>query len=179
MDTEPDYLWGRRHSILYRIELSVLYHRKRERFFDFVDKADKSISVIGGSAAFASLGGPEAIKVFAALVAVSATLSLVFGFGEKARRHADHAARFRELESDVISKGERDFTEADLNTWEAKTRSLEITEPAALSTLVVLCQNELAISQGQPQQVVNLPLYKRVLAQVWDFQVASEPKPGQ
>jgi len=25
-----EYLWGRHHAVLYRIELSILYHRKRE-----------------------------------------------------------------------------------------------------------------------------------------------------
>lgn len=59
-----DYYWSRRHEILWRISLSTLYHRRRERFFDTWDRVVKAVSIIGGSAALAKLG---AVPAFASL----------------------------------------------------------------------------------------------------------------
>lgn len=33
-DTARDYLWKRYSDLRYRVELSALYHRKRERFLE-------------------------------------------------------------------------------------------------------------------------------------------------
>lgn len=54
---EADYLWGKRHTVLHRAELSVLYHWKREGFFAFWGRSVTDIAIIGGSAAFANAGG--------------------------------------------------------------------------------------------------------------------------
>jgi hypothetical protein len=62
---------------LYRAQLSALYHRKRERLLAFWDRAPKAVAIIAGSAAFANLGGPEAVKWAAAIIATTPTLALV------------------------------------------------------------------------------------------------------
>lgn len=168
-DTEQNYLWEKRHSILYRIELSVLYHQKRERFFEVCDKLAKAVAVIGGSAAFASFAGENGVKTIAAIITVSSTIALVFSLSDRSRRHAGLSRDFRQLESEIVGRGERDFTEDDIKTWDAKTRLLETDEPAALSALVTLCQNELAIATGNAGRVVRVPLHQRLLAHFFNF----------
>lgn len=168
MDNE-DYLWSKRHDVLYRVELSVLYHQKRERFFEACDKLAKALAVIGGSAALSRVASPDAVQVVAAIITVSSTLSLVFGFSDRSKRHSELVRNFRQLESDIAGKGERDFTETDLTAWAARERTLETAEPPALGVLVQLCQNELAIAQCQPKAVVPVPFFKRMFAHLFDF----------
>lgn len=170
-EAERDYLWGKRHDVLCRVQISVLYHQKRERFFDVLEKLAKAVAVIGGSAAFARIGGAEAMPYVAAAITVTSTVSLVFGFSERSRRHADLARGFRQIEADIAAKGERDFAEPDVTGWVARTISLECGEPPALGALVTICQNELAAAQGQREMIVPLPLWKRMLAQVVDLSV--------
>lgn len=58
-DAQRDHLWNLRHAALYRCQLSTRYHRRRERFFDWMDRAANAAALIGGSAAFAAAGQPE------------------------------------------------------------------------------------------------------------------------
>jgi hypothetical protein len=55
-DAELDHAWTKRHDALYKAELSALYHQKRERFFELLDKLGKAAAVFGGSAALWKLG---------------------------------------------------------------------------------------------------------------------------
>lgn len=166
---EFDYLWKRRFEVLYRAELSVLYHQKRERFFELCDKLAKAVAVIGGSAALANFTGPDAVRYFAAAITVTSTLSLVFGFSDRSRRHAESARNFKQLEADIVARGEQSFTESDISAWDAKARLLETSEPPALSALVVLCQNEIAVAVSQPEKVVKMNLFERWFAYLFDF----------
>jgi len=120
MSDEARYLWGRRDAVLQRAQISVLYHRKRERAFDLADRFAKAVAIIGGSAAFAGMEVPGLVKTMAALIAVTSTLSLVFGFSERSRKHSDLAQGFCLLEAAIVQKGERDFTESDVDHWQPK-----------------------------------------------------------
>lgn len=173
--SELQYLWDKRHAVLYRTELSTLYHQKRERFFSVCDKLGNAVGVIGGSAALASLSNPELLAWIALAITVVSSIALVFGFSDRARRHADLAKDFRQLESAIVGRGERDFTEQDVSAWDASTRMLESTEPPALGALVVLCQNELARAQGQLGCVVQMNWMERLGAHFVDFNVSASP----
>ncbi len=169
--TESTYLWERRHAVLYRTELATLYHQKRERFFSMCDKMSSAAGVIGGSAALASLSSPDLLACIALAITVVSSAALVIGFSDRARRHADLAKDFRQLEASIVGCGERDFTEDDLSGWDANTRRLESSEPPALGALVVLCQNELARAQGHDDHVVQMSWAQRALANLFDFSV--------
>lgn len=171
-DTDFTYCWNKRHDVLFRVELSALYHQKRERFFEACDKLAKAVAVIGGSAALAKIGGPDALIWVAAAITVTSTLSLVFGLSDRARRHGDLARNFRQLEAEIVARGERDFTESDLATWASRERLLETTEPPALGNLVRICQNELAIAQGQGECVRSVGFFRHLFAHLVDFPMA-------
>lgn len=166
MDTET--IWHRRHEILYRLELSVLYHQKRERFFELWDKLSKAVAVIGGSAIMSKIS-PDMLFIVAGIITVTSTLSLVFGFSDRSKRHSELARNFRQLEADVVRKGESGVSESDVNVWKEKTHQLESQEPPALGALVILCQNELAVAANQSEKVVKMPCHERWLAQFIDF----------
>lgn len=166
-----DYLWDRRHAVLYQVQLSVLYHRKRERFLAFWDRAVSAVAIIGGSAALADLGGAAVVKVAAAAVAVTATGGLVFALAERARRHAELAGRFLALEGRIRRAGERTFTEDQLSDWSAEVCDLEASEPPALGALVVACQNELAQASGQPDRMQRLSWWRQITMHFADYRL--------
>ncbi len=165
-ENETDYLWRRRHEILHRLEVSVLYHRARERFLSWVAKGTTAVAIVGGSAAFAAAVEPEWLRWAGLVVAATSTLTLVFGVPERARLHGELAVRHQLLLAEIAAKGERDFTEADLNAWEAALMRIESEEPAAFGTLVRLCQNRLKRVAGHPCEPV--PAWKRWTAHLID-----------
>ena len=160
------YLWGIRYDALYRCRLSVLYNRKRERFFDLCDGLTKSAALIFGSAAFAfaSAGAPLFGQIASSVVAVTAAFSLVIGYAAKARHHASLAEQFKRIEPDVLLGGERDFTEDQINKWNADIATVESGEPLSLPVVVLICENELHIADKRGK-VVELPLWKRFIGQ--------------
>ena len=170
---EQNYLWEKRHAVLYRTELSTLYHQKRERFFSVCDKLGSAVGVIGGSAALASLSNPALLAWIALAITVVSSAALVIGFSDRARRHADLSKDFRQLEAAIVGRGERDFTEQDVSAWDASARMLESTEPPALGALVVLCQNELARAQGHDGHAVQMSWIQRTFAHLVDFNVST------
>ncbi|KVE11290.1 hypothetical protein [Burkholderia vietnamiensis] len=169
-DTKDDH-WARRHAIVYNAEMSALYHQKRERFFELGDKLTKVASLLGGSAALYKVSEPSVIGAVAVMITTASALSLVFGFSERARKHAELSREFKGLISEISRVGPFDFADDDLKAWDEARCRLEIKEPPALSLLVVICQNELAIAQNQPSRVVHISFWKRILANFIDLPV--------
>lgn len=169
MTEDGDYQWKRRHEVLYRAELSTLYHRKRERFFVLADRWSKALAVIFGSAAWAKIGGVDGPMISAAIVTISGSIALVFGFADRARAHSDKAVEFKRLESDVVRAGESSFTTEQIDGWHARLREIEAGEPLALSALVVMCQNEMAVAQEQSDKVISMSRVEKFAAHFFDF----------
>lgn len=168
-EEDLEYLWKRRDLVLQRVELSVLYHQKRERFLSLVDRATKLIAIAGGSAAVARVGGENAVVWIGAIIAGTSALALVAALSDRARLHAELAGAFKRLDADMAAHGPRDFTEPDLNRWEGRSREIEVGEPPALAALVRLCQNEQAWAAGRPDSMVKLRWHERAFAQYLDF----------
>ncbi len=173
LDTEErKFLWDERHQVLLKLEVSALYHLKRERFFELFDKIFKAISVIGGSAALwkstQGQGQVDIMQYIAIVITVCSSLSLVFSFSDRARRHAEFARSYRKLLSEIHKRGKRGFKEEDTNLWMAQACEIEAGEPLALSTLVVICQNEISIASGH-QPSVFVPWWQRKIAHFFDM----------
>jgi len=162
-------LWDEREDALYDAELSALYHQKRERFFELLDKLSKAASLIGGSAALWKIADPEVVQGIAMFIAVTSALSLVFSFSDRSRRHAELVSAFRLIIAEIAAKGKRHATEEDINSWHGKIRTLEAKEPPALAALVTLCQNELALAAEQPHNVHPQPVWVRALVHFFDM----------
>lgn len=168
-ESVEDYLWGKRHEILFRAELSALYHQKRERFFELLDKFGKAISLIGGSAALAKFAGPDLVTIMAVLITSSSAFSLVFSFSDRSKKHGELARNYKALLSEIAAKGERDYNEDDLLRWEAKVLNIETGEPPALTGLVVMCENQIKISRKDYSTVVKMPWWQRLWAHFFDI----------
>lgn len=160
--------WDARHELLFTAQVSYIYHRRRQRFFDLLDKGTKAATVLAG----ASLLG-AAIKDYlplaAALISGLGLLSLVFGYGDRKQAHKELAESFSTLISAIRKAGEATFTEEQLNTWRSDLQQLNAKEPPALHALVTICQNEVAHAMGHKSSVVKLPWLQRNLADWFSF----------
>ena len=174
MTSNPDleqYRIDLRHNALYQAELSALYHRKRERFLALCDRAGKALALVAGTAAFSSILGTAEAKSYAGLVVGIATLpGLIFAWADKARLHSELAQKYITLQSEIISVGERDFTEEQCFSWQARLRSIEVNEPPTLTILVRICQNQIAMAAGQSDAAYKISSTERFFAQIFDMQ---------
>ena len=166
-EQQHDYRWKRRYGILYRAEISTLYHRKRERFFSLLDKWEKVVTLFLGSAAFLDLVGQDKHPIFG-LFAILSLTSLIFDFSEKSKKHGELAAKFKRLEASIEKVGEYP-EEEQINEWSAQLREIESGEPASYNLLVAICQNELANSRGRENEVSQIPFYVSWLANFIPF----------
>lgn len=164
-----DHAWKKRDDAIYKAELSALYHQKRERFFDLSDKLTKAASLFGGSATLWKVGNQEVVSGFAAFITATSALSLVFSFSERSKRHAELAKSFRDVISEIVSKGEHSFDESDTSVWMGKLCALEAKEPPTLSALTVMCQNELAIARNEKSHVHPQSMWKRWMSHFFDM----------
>ena len=170
------YLWERRADLIHRLKLSALYHVKRSRFFDNLDRASTALAVIAGPGAVVTLLNTVLASSqlwLAAGVSIASTTALVFAFGKNAKRHTDLANGFRKILADVERAGEY-LTGEQLDEFFAVTTDLEQEEPSAMTALQAECENQLHIAAtGEP--VVQLPLHQRLFKHFLDFEVIAGP----
>jgi hypothetical protein len=165
-------------ALLWDIRLSALYHLKRERFLDGVDRAAKAISALSGAAAFAQIRTDPVLGMWlTAGIAVVATLSLVYSPATKARRHAELARDMKRLEAEIVRAGAA-LEAAELARLRGKFHEIESGEPAALGALVTQCHNELASGIGQRASITPLPWHQRLLKNWFDFDQSGPPGKG-
>jgi hypothetical protein len=166
--TETDPIWDTRNEALDRASISILYHQKRERFFELADKLSKAATLLLGSATLLKVANKDLVESLAVGVTFTSALSLVFSFSERSKKHAELAQGFRMLSSEIMAKG-ANVEEDDANGWMSKILVLEVKEPPALSSLVILCQNELAIAKGAKDYVVAQGFWRRCFCHFFDM----------
>jgi hypothetical protein len=166
-----EYFWKLREGTVYRCRLSSRYHRRRERFYDLADRITNAVVLIAGSAAFAAAANADFVKVAGLLAALAGATTLVFGFSEKARRHSGFASSYKLIESEILKVGDFDYTEEQVNAWRSRIAEIESGEPPALRALIVLCQNDIAIAEGEWGKFTQLPRHKEWFAHLVDFKV--------
>lgn len=161
----------RHHEAVYMSKLGFLYHRKRERFFDLCDKLTKSLTVLLGASLLATY-----IREYVPFVGVTVSgiglLALVFGYSDRKQKHKELAEAYAVLQSTIASLGSK-YEESDLNKWHNELQQLNAKEPPTLGTLVVLCQNEIAIAEGKNASIVKINPYKVLFANWRDFHTAT------
>lgn len=143
------HLWNRRCSIVYQARLSALYHLKRERFFDTLDKLSSIATAISATAAVATLlkGNERADLAVAAVTAALSLVPLVFNPAMKARHHGQLAAEFRRLHADCERAGEH-LSPAQCDEFTSRLVDIAASEPSPMAALVADCQNQLAVAEG-------------------------------
>ncbi len=134
-DAEWDYLCTKRAALRLRTLSNRLYQQERQRMMETREGLVKAASLLSGSVALASIAQKEVIQFAVAIITVGTVLSLVFGWGNKARDAAKRATEWANLDRDIEAQGERTFTEEMLGAWFARCNEIEATEPAQNAVL--------------------------------------------
>lgn len=163
-ETETINMWAQRGDRLSRVQLSSLYHRKREWFFDALDKSIKAIAVISASSALTPLVTGDGVLAVQFFIVTTGTIALVLDFSERARKHSDLAVRYAQVERDIASAGEIDFTTEDIRRWTVALYETQSAETATLRGLVQLCQDELDAAKGDKVPQENFAFWRRFSA---------------
>jgi len=165
--------------LIWRVMISALYHQKRERFLDGVDRCSQAIGMLGGAAAFAAVfTTPGGFSVPGAIVAVVGAGALCYGPGAKARRHAELARDYKSLHAAIVRCG-APLTVEQRCDFDARILLLEANEPAALGALVTQCHNELSVALDRAHAVTPLRLRERLFANWIDFDQTPAEKPKE
>jgi hypothetical protein len=91
-ETINEYLWQKRYDIKVRALTNRICYQERGRLFEFREGFIKAASIVAGSVALARVAEPEIIQLCAAFITFTSTLSLAFGYGQKARESIKFSA---------------------------------------------------------------------------------------
>lgn len=180
---DADYLhrWRRRCEAIHRVQLSTLYHHKRERFFDSLDRIATATTLVTATAAAAAIlkasstsGGGQIELFFSFLAALAATLQVAFTPGAKAAMHGRLAGEMRRLWARFEQAGE-EWTHQQCDTFTAAILELEAGESAQLGALVTQCENEIALATGRFKDIRELGFRRSLLKHWWNFDVTAIP----
>jgi len=153
---------------LYKAMVAYRYHRRRQRFFDLLDKWTKAFTVIAGASLLA-----DPIKKNVPLVAMTISgfglLSLVFAYGDRKQSHKELSEAYALLASKIEGTPTSQLASQLVALWEAEVVALNAKEPPQLHALVTICEREQSIANGHPDHIPLLPLPKRLLADWFSF----------
>ncbi|CAG2126849.1 hypothetical protein LMG31506_00203 [Cupriavidus yeoncheonensis] len=154
-ESEHTYQWARRNEVMVRALTNRLYQQERQRIMEWREGAIKATSLIAGSAAIARIADPMVLSWAGAVVVLGTTLSLVFGFGSKARDAAKRATEWAMLDRDIHAVGPTEFTAEQVNTWAARCNEIEAGEPAANALLLQRSYERACAAIGAQPSVVS------------------------
>jgi hypothetical protein len=178
-DAEYQHNWARRHDSIYRMQLSVLYHRKRERYFDMIERLLQALvtaSASGGVALLLAAQNDKGYELwFVAAAAVVSMFQLAYAPAARARQHAQLASDYQSLWSESVAVGE--FWSAQMcDSVQSKWLRIGTSSPPQLGALVVDCENELALAYDSKENIRRLPLHMRAFKHLWNWNTTSLKK---
>lgn len=162
-DEQWQFLWQSRCDVLHKANVTARYHRKRQRFFDLVDKGTKAATVLLG----ASLLGPAVqshLPWVAAAISGLGLLALVYGYADRKQSHKELGEAVLMLVAKIEEVPSAGLTVDLAAQWQAEHSRLTAREPPALKTLVILCEHEQSVQSGHAGHIPLPRWHKRVLA---------------
>ena len=166
----PEHDLNDRSDLLFGVRRSIRYHNHRRRFFDAIDKTAKILTVIAGSATFATALGSHRhwTLALAFSVAVLSTIDLIIASASRARLHSDLAKRFAVLETRIVRH--KQLARDDLNEFIAERLMIESDEPPAMRVLDGQCHNELCRAMEEDDcEFVKIGFVQGMFSQIVDL----------
>lgn len=163
-DALMDEMWEQRHRLLYKAWVQVRYHRRRQRFFDMVDKGTKATTLLLG----ASLFGEQLknLKPVATGISALGLMALVFGYGDRKQAHKELAEQAAGLVASIEDVPVGKLSPDTIAQWAGQYARFCAKAPPPLKTLTVLCEYEQSCLDGHPNHVVRPWLWRRLISQV-------------
>lgn len=165
-----------RWLLLWDIRLSHLYHQKRERFLDGVDRFIKFVTVVGSLAATAAVvSDPAVTAILTATLGAVGLVSVFYDQATKARIHAQLARSFKQLEVEVLGWGS-ELSNSQIARYRRDLASIELDELPRLGALVTHCHNELCTAHECHDEITRLPFWQKAFMNWVDFDQAEYPR---
>lgn len=141
--------WEQRHELLNWANITYRYHRKRQWFFDTLEKLTQA-AVVGAGVAVAGKTVTDGLPILGGVIAFIGLLALVFGYPEKRQVHKELAQEAMQLVGNIQGTPFDALTEDGLYAWQRARACIDLKEPPNLKTLVAKCEWEQAVSEGHP-----------------------------
>lgn len=144
-----DSMWAQRCATLNRAWVQVRYHRRRQRFFDLLDKGTKSVTVVLG----ASLMGQfvaDWLPQMGVLITCIGLLALVFGYSDRKQQHKELAEQAAKLVADIETVPVAQLSFERAAGWAADYAQLVAKAPPVLKRVALVCEREQAVAEGHP-----------------------------
>lgn len=163
-DELADAVWKQRCDLLYKAWVQVRYHRRRQRFFDLVDKGTKAITLILGASLFGK--HLNSLNWVATGISALGLMALVFGYGDRKQLHKELAEQAAGLAAAIEEQPANALTTEAAAAWAAQFARLCAKAPPALKTLTLLCEHEQSIAEGHEKNVIAPSIWRQWLSQV-------------
>lgn len=151
-DADWTRLYTRRAELLNWAGITYRYHRKRQRFFDWMDKLTQVAAVAGGVAVFGK-SVSEYLPLVGAGISITSLLALIYGYSDRRQCHKELAEQAIRFSGVIQSTPLCDLSEDAVCAWELTRADIDLREPPNLKTLVSKCEWEQATSEGHPNHV--------------------------
>jgi hypothetical protein len=161
-DARLDACWVSRCDTLHHAWVQVRYHRRRQRFFDLVDKLTKALTVVLG----ASLMGQyfaAALPFVATAITALGLLALIFAYSDRKQQHKELAEQAAQLVSAIEQVPVAELTPSKVAGWRADYARLCAKAPPPLKTLSRICESEQSVADGH-KDVAAPGFFKRFLS---------------
>lgn len=162
-DKAWDDCWRQRCEALNWANITYRYHRKRQWFFDFLEKFTQAGSVLMG----ASLLGKtmqDHLPLAAAIISALGLLALVFGYSDRRQAHKELACEAMQMVGRIEGTPVQQLDDACLCRWQQDMAALNLREPPNLKTLVLMCEREQAVAEGHMDHIKAPSLLQRLHA---------------
>lgn len=160
-----------RADVLFIVEMSVRYHRRRASFLDVTSSLMSLGTVIGGAGAFLSLiggDGTAVAKVATLLLTIVGTVQLVFRIDTAAAAHKQWLKQWLRMLYEVRTNTAPDAS--IINKWVEQRYSIEADCVTEMRALQEDCFNRTVRALSLDGEVTPLRWWHRAFMQVWPFE---------
>lgn len=163
-DALMDEMWTQRCGLLYKAWVQVRYHRRRQRFFDMVDKSTKATTLLLGASLFGK--HLDTLNWVATGISALGLMALVFGYGDRKQVHKELAEQAAGIAASIEEVPVGKLSPDTIAQWAGQYARFCSKAPPPLKTLTVLCEHEQSCMDGHPNHVVRPWLWRRLISQV-------------
>ena len=159
-----DSMWTERCALLYKAWVQVRYHRRRQRFFDLIDKGTKGATLVLGASLFGK--HLDWLPWAATLISAFGLLALVFGYGDRKQLHKELAEQAVGLVASIEEVTVPSMSPHGVAQWRSQYARFCAKAPPPLKTLTLLCEQEQSALDGYPDHVKTPIFIRRFFSQV-------------
>lgn len=160
-----------RADVLFIVEMSVRYHRRRAAFLDLCSSFMSLGTVIGGAGAFLTLiGGDNTViaKVATFLLTVIGMVQLIFRIDTSAAAHKQWLKQWMRMLYEVRTNVAPDND--TISTWLERRYAIEAECVTEMRALQVDCANRTIAALNLDGELDKLRWWHRAFMQIWPFE---------